>query len=43
MTGRFEIVSLLTNLTLAHSPAHRVKVLIAKELGRSVRIVKLFS
>ena len=42
MTDRSEIVSLLTNLTLAHSPAHRESLRIIKGLEDFVRFVKLF-
>ena len=42
MTGRSEIVSLLTNLTLAHSPAHKEGVRVIKGLEDFVRFVKLF-
>ena len=42
MTGRSETVGLLTNLTLAHSPAHRENLRIIKGLGDFVRFVRLF-
>ena len=43
MIGRSKSVSLLTNLTLAHSPAHRENLRIINELGDFVRFVRLFS
>ena len=42
MTGRFKSVSLLTNLTLAHSPAHKESLRVIKGLEDFVRFVKLF-
>ena len=42
MTDRSEIVILLTNLTLAHSPAHRESVRVIKGLEDFVRFVRLF-
>ena len=42
MTGHFNSVSLLTNLTLAHSPAHKESLRIIKGLGDFVRFVRLF-
>ena len=42
MTDRSETVGLLTNLTLAHSPAHRESVRVIKGLEDFVRFVRLF-
>ena len=42
MIGRSESVSLLTNLTLAHSPTHRESLRVIKGLGDFVRFVRLF-
>ena len=42
MTGHSDSVGLLTNLTLAHSPAHRQSIRIIKGLEDFVRFVKLF-
>lgn len=41
MTDRSKIVSLLTNLTRAHSPAHKGSLRVIKGLEDFVRFVKL--
>ena len=42
MIGRSKSMSLLTNLTLAHSPAHKESLRIIKGLEDFVRFVRLF-